>query len=119
MNAQRPAIALRQHLKIAPSLRRLHDAERTVLPWHRNDLLIDDAEPAQPFSVVGIGPKRRVPRPQPLHFVAGFPIFERGRKWLRQFIDHCFEVASLACFSTAASSSSNALAKSFTPSSVS
>ena len=90
------------------------------------ELFLDDPEPAEPLAFVGVGPKRRIARPETLDFVVGFPVFERGlhglRQRLRQFVDHRLgeePVANFACVSTAASSLSKASAKSFTPSSVS
>ena len=36
------------------------------------NLLLGDAEPAEPFAFVGVGPKRSIASPEPLHFLAAF-----------------------------------------------
>ena len=47
-------------------------------------LFIDDAQPAEPFAFIAIGPQRSIARPQPPHFVFGVPIIERRLNSLRQ-----------------------------------
>src|SRR5438477_1504649 len=49
-------------------------------------LLIDDAQPAEPFAFIAVGPQRSILRPQPPHFVFGVPIIERRLNSRRQVL---------------------------------
>ena len=40
-------------------------------------LFIDDAQPAEPFTLIAVGPQRSIAFPQPPDFVFGVPIIER------------------------------------------
>ena len=49
-------------------------------------LLIDDAQPAEPFIFIAVGPQRSIARPQAFHFVFGVPIIERCLNSRRQVL---------------------------------
>src|SRR5208337_404135 len=104
----------------------LHFAGQLLERIAMSDLALDNAQPAEPFRLVGACPKRCVALPQPADFVRGAPLLyvhldrvrERVRELEGQLADHRRTgVAEL--FFTASSSLSNASAKRRTPSSVS
>ena len=65
---------------------------------HGVPLLVDDAEPAEPFRFVGLGPQRRVAGPQPPDLAVLAPILERRTDFLverlRQLPAHRVELGA-------------------------